>query len=478
MTEPSGADSAGTGTEPKPAAVARVLVVDDEESMLWFVRRGLRRHGFEVEGVERGEVAIERFEARPFDVVVTDLKMPGVDGLEVLAHVRAADPEAIVVMMTAHGTIATAVEAMRRGAFDYVTKPFEMDELVLSIERALAQRATLRENRNLRALVDHRTAFGGLIGQSPSMRAVFQTIELVQGSDATVLVTGESGTGKELVARAIHAGSRRAAGPFVPVHCAALPAGLIENELFGHEPGAFTGATGRHRGVISRADGGTLFLDEVAEIPLPIQIKLERFLQDREYVPLGGGDPVQVDARVVAATNRDLGEAVRAGTFREELFWRLNVVPIHLPPLRDRREDIGVLALHFLERLAERHGAATTGFTVDAMLALTRHEWPGNVRELQNTVERALVLHSGQVELDAPDLPIEPAAEPVRTAGAFAERHVLLQDAVQVFERQYLQELMRQTRGNVSEAARLAGISRGHLHRKLKSLGLDPDGFR
>ena len=466
-----------------PAASARscrVLVADDEESMRFFVRRALERDGYTVEAFDSGDRAARAFEARPFDVAVVDLKMPGVDGLGVLERLRAADPEAAVILMTGHATIRSAVDAMRGGAFDYITKPFEVDELLLGVERALAHRATLRENRELRRLVDTRTALGGLIGQSPAMRAVFDTVERLRESDATVLIRGESGTGKELVARALHAASSRAGGPFVPIQCAAIPEALFESELFGHEPGAFTGAVAQRRGLLEKADSGTLFVDEIGDLSLPVQAKLERALQERELVRLGGTAPIPVDFRVLAATNRDLEAMVRSGAFREELYWRLNVVPLLLPPLRDRREDVPLLVDHFLQLAVERLGVGRKTMTMEAMILLARQPWPGNVRELQNVVERLAVLHPEAEELGVGDLPEDMRAglADIADTSAVDLTQLSYPDALLRFERDYLGALFARTAGNITEAARLAGLSRGHLHRKARQVGVDAEPFR
>lgn len=471
---------AGDAPPPARARTFRLLVADDEESMRFFVRRALERDGYAVEAFDSGDRAARAFEARPFDAAVVDLKMPGIDGLQVLERLRAADPEAVVILMTGHATIRSAVDAMRGGAFDYITKPFEVDELLLVVERALAHRATLRENRELRRLVDARTALGGLIGQSPAMRAVFDTIEQLRESDATVLIRGDSGTGKELVARAVHAASSRSGGPFVPIQCAAIPEALFESELFGHEPGAFTGAVSQRRGLLEKADGGTLFVDEIGDLSLPVQAKLERALQERELLRLGGTTPIPVDFRVLAATNRDLEALVRDGAFRQELYWRLNVVPLLLPPLRDRREDVPLLVDHFLQLAVQRLGVGRKTMTMEAMILLARQAWPGNVRELQNVVERLAVLHPESEELGIADLP-----EEIRSAVGSAAEQVPLDltqltypDALLRFERDYLAALFERTAGNITEAARLAGLSRGHLHRKARQVGVDAEPFR
>ena len=474
-------------------SATRILVADDDEGMRWSVARALRRKGFEVVDVDNGDAAVEAYLARAFDVCVFDLVMPGKDGIEALSAVRAFDPEALVVLMTGHGTIQTAVEAMRRGAFDYVTKPFEVDELELAIERALGHLALLRENRSLRYLIEERSAFGGLVGQSPAMQEVYRTIELLEGSDATVLVQGESGTGKELVARAIHLHSpARKGGPFVALNCAALAEGLFESELFGHEPGAFTGAVQRKHGMLEQADGGTLFFDEIGELSVTSQAKLERFLQERSFTPIGSSELREVDVRIVAATNRDLEEMVEAGGFRQELYWRINVIPLRLPPLRERREDVAPLVAHALARCAERLGRPAPSVGVEAMIALTSYNWPGNVRELVHVCERLVVLAgdpsaetagedgieqlSGR-RIDVDDLPSEILGGR-RSEARVAPTSLGYQDAVLAFEREYFEALFVQESGNVSQVARVAGLSRGHLHRKVKQLGLDPDRFR
>ena len=443
----------------------RVLVVDDEESMRFFVRRGLSRLGFDVDVHADGPAALAALGDAPFDALVVDYKMPGMDGLEVLRTARARDGEIAILVMTAHGTIETAVEAMRLGADDFVTKPFEIDELRIAIQRSVERR---------RGGADPGGELG-LIGISPAMRELRAAVERLGGSDVTVLLTGESGTGKEVVARALHAGSARAGGPFVALHCAALPQTLFESELFGHEQGAFTGAEQRRIGKLERADGGVLFLDEITEIDLAAQAKLGRFLQDRSFVPLGGSETRTVDVRIVAASNRDPAELVERGEFRRELYFRLNVVPLRVPPLRERRDDVPVLAQFFAERACRNVGVALGRFSDAALAALSGYDWPGNVRELENVVQRVVVLHAGKEEFGVADLPEEFAATVSDVDGLETRAW---QEAVAGFEKQYLEELCRKTHGNVSEAARIAGLSRGHLHRKIKQLGIDPDRYR
>ncbi|MBI5852800.1 MAG: sigma-54-dependent Fis family transcriptional regulator [Planctomycetes bacterium] len=464
------------GTTPR----ARILVADDEESMRHFVARGLKRLGYEVEAVASGQDAVGRWEAQRFDLCVSDVRMPGMDGMETLARLRGLDPDAQVVLMTAYGSIQNAVDAIRKGAFDYVTKPFEIDELAVVIERALQHKALRTENRELKKLVDSRDGYAGLVGQSPAMRGVFATIERLRGSEATVLVTGESGTGKEMVARALHATSARAGGPFVVLQCAAIPDTLLESELFGHEPGAFTGAVKKKRGLIEKAHGGTLFVDEIADLSLMAQSKLERVLETREVVPLGGSEAVHVDLRIVAASNKDLEAAVRAGTLRRELYFRLDVVRIHLAPLRERREDVPLLVDRFLETAAARLGIPRKRIGFDAMVVLSRQSWPGNVRELANVVERLCALRPDAEEIGALDLPDEMRGQvgSIPTSDPRGVGQLDWAAAVEGFERAYFAQLLKKTGGNMTEAAELAGMSRGHLHRKTKELGLTGEQFR
>ncbi|MCB9917155.1 MAG: sigma-54-dependent Fis family transcriptional regulator [Planctomycetes bacterium] len=456
----------------------RVLVADDEESMRFFVDRGLRRRGYEVEAFENGTALLERARSAPFDAAVVDLKMPGPSGIDVLRELRELDPDATVLLMTAYGTIETAIEATRLGAFHYLTKPFEFAELVALLERALEHRAAVRENRNLRSLASGRDSFGPMVGQSDAMRAVFATLETLGSATSTVLITGESGTGKELVAKALHVTSGRS-GEFIAVNCAGIPETLFESELFGHEPGAFTGAVKGRGGLVARAEAGTLFLDEIGEISLANQKSLERFLQEREYAPLGSESLVKANVRIVAATNRDLAVEVAEGRFRQELLFRLDVVPIHVPPLRERPEDVAPLVAHFVRSLAKRHESLVRSVSIEAMLALTRYEWPGNVRELQNVVERLVVLHRDEREIDVDALPAEifdpdttsPEPSDIPIEGSFSQ-------ALATFEREWFEHLLESTGGSVAEAARRAGLSRGHLHRKLRQLDVDPAKYR
>jgi DNA-binding NtrC family response regulator len=446
---------------------ARVLVVDDEESMRWFVSQGLTRHGYAVELAGDAGSAARALAQGRFDAAVVDVRLPGEDGMSVLQQVRSRSPSAVVVMMTAYGSIPAAVDAIKRGAFDYLSKPFEVAELLAVLERGLRERGGRATGAGAPAIV----------AESAAMRALLARIEQVKDVAASVLITGESGSGKELAARALHARSARGRGPFVAVNCAALHDALITSELFGHEPGAFTGAVGKRTGVLVRADGGTLFLDEIGELRPESQAKLERFLQDREVVPLGGDAAVKVDVRVCAATSRDLAAMVDQGLFRRELYFRLAVVPLAVPPLRERIDDIPALAQQSLER-ARGAGSGLEGFTTAAMAAVQGYAWPGNVRELQNLIERVAVLHGDKEAIDFDDLP-----EELRTAGRARVMKgfggvVEYEHALVAFERDYITSVLQRVNGNISEAARLAGLSRGHLHRKVKQLGIEADEFR
>ena len=458
-----------------PTDPLAVLVADDEESMRHFLARGLKRLGYAVTAVDSGEAALATWPTAPFALLVLDLRMPGLDGLQTLARLRSSDPEATVVLMTAHGTVDLAVEAMHLGAADFLTKPFTIEELQVRLERALRLSAATRQNRQLRALLSGPDAGIGLVAQSPAMAELRRQLDLLATSDATVLLTGESGTGKGLVAKALHLRSARADGPFVALNCAAVPDALVESELFGHEPGAFTGARTKKAGLLQRAHGGTLFLDEIADMSLSAQAKIERFLQDREFVPLGAQSPVRVDVRVVAATNRDLPALAQTGAFRNELLWRLDVVALRLPPLRERRADIPALIAQTLQRLG-RDGRASHTVSPDALAALSAYDWPGNVRELENLVERMVVFAGPRSQLGVADLPSEVRGGEAAAAVAPDDNHY--EAARQRFDRIYFTNLLQRCGGSITEAAQRSGISRGHLHRRLRELGLDAEAAR
>jgi DNA-binding NtrC family response regulator len=441
----------------------RILVVDDEPKLGRMMQEMLELDGHAVERVTGGADALARLAAAPFDVVVTDLRMPGVDGLAVLRGARARPSPPAVVLVTAYGTAESAVEAMKAGAADYVTKPFSMDELRLRVARLAAQRSAEAERAGLVARLTPE-----LVAESPAMAAALAAARQVAASDATVLLLGESGTGKSQLARFVHFQSRRAAGPLVEVHCAALPEALLEGELFGHEKGAFTGAAQRRPGHLAASDGGTLFLDEIGEITAATQVKLLRFLQERTFVPLGATSERRVDARVVAATNADLPAAVRAGRFREDLWYRLDVFAIQVPPLRERPEDVLPLAFRFLAG----RGVSADALSAGARERLLAHRWPGNVRELENVLERALIV-SGEEAIAAEHVLLARGAAP--RSGRAAE---LLRDgfALDDLERELIEAALARASGNKTAAARLLGVTRRRLYSLLASHGLGGTG--
>ncbi len=454
--------------------MARILVVDDEVRMATLIRRELEDHGHEVVTACDGSSALEQLSRGTFDLLLTDLRMPGMDGLDLLREARKVAPGTEVVLMTAYASAQTAVQAMKSGAYDYLIKPFEMDELLIMVDRVTEQERLRLENRQLRRQVAGEVS--GLVGTSQAMRSVLDLVAKVAPQEATVLLSGESGTGKELVARAIHAASPRADGPLVAVNCAAIPETLLEAELFGHEKGAFTGADGRRLGRFELARKGTVFLDEVAEMSLQAQVKLLRVLQERVVERLGGAGTVQVDVRVIAATNRDLGGAVAEGGFREDLFYRLNVFPIHLPPLRERREDIALLARHFLER----YGPGRE-LTPEAIAVLDTYPWPGNVRELENVIERSTILSGsgnpiGPEHLAMPSASGVPGAPPGRGGGRSIPGDVTIPESgidLEDLERQHILEALRRSEGNKTEAAQLLKMSRRRLYSRMKHHEID-----
>jgi two-component system response regulator HydG len=453
-----------------------VLVIDDEESQRYFLKRALARRGYEVREAANGTLGLEAFEADPPDCVVCDVRMPDMHGAEVLDRILTLKPDQPVVMITAYAAVQDAVAALQRGAADYLTKPATGEQVAAAIARAcegVAARAgdPARQEAELTG-----AAFGQLLGSSPPMRAVFTDLANAAATDSTVLLLGESGTGKELAANEIHRRSLRAAGPFVPVMCAGMPETLLAGELFGVTAGAYTGAKARP-GHFKRAHGGTIFLDEIGEIPMQSQATLLRVLAERQITPLGSESPIDIDVRVVSATNRNLEAEIEAGNFRDDLFWRLNVVPITMPPLRDRGDDIPLLARHFLAEARERNdGRGPHTFSVEAMVLLRHYGWPGNARELRNVIERVAAL--SQVDEVGPEH-LPPAVqgliggEPAPAAG-----DAPLKEALARYERRYLEHLLETVQGNVSEAARRAGVSRPSLHRRMKEYGIDPDTYR
>ena len=470
---------------------ARILIADDEDSLRWVLEKGLRQAGYDVTSVKDGDSALRAFAESPFDLVLLDIRMPGMDGLTALGKLRELRPDAHVVVMTAHGTMETAIQAMQRGAYDYLAKPFDIDEVLLLAERALAAGRLTQEVARLRTGLQEVWEFGALIGRHPRMQEVYKTIGRIAATDVTVLLRGESGTGKELVARAIHHYSRRAGRPFVAVSAAAIPGTLLESELFGHERGAFTDAKERKLGKLELAHGGTLFLDEIGDMPADLQTKLLRALQERTIERVGGTEPIRIDVRVLAATNRDLEAMMREGKFREDLFYRLNVVTVNLPPLRERRRDIPLLVEHFLAKYATELGER--GVAPEALDRLVGHEWPGNVRELENVVQRAIVMATSGVILPE-HLPIGPVSAAASVAvdatlEEIIERKLLecvrglrehtsanLYDLiVGLVEKPLLRAVLRETGGNQVRAAQILGINRNTLRKKLTEHSIDPD---
>jgi two-component system response regulator AtoC len=432
--------------------------------------RILDRLGYEPLLELDGGKGVGRFEQEHPVVTLTDLRMPGMDGLEVLRTIRQIDPEALVILFTAFATVETAVEAVKEGAFDYIPKPFSADQLQLVIERALTQRRLLEENRRLREQLTDTYRFESIVGRSRPMVQVYDLIKKVASSEANILILGESGTGKELIARCIHANSPRAARAFVPVDCASLPEHLLESELFGHEKGAFTGAVTMRRGLFEEADGGTSFLDEVGDIPLQLQAKLLRVLQERQVRRVGGNRFIDVDVRVISATHQNLGDMVQEGRFREDLYYRLNVISLPLPPLRDRPGDIPILAYHFLRKYAAQSGKEIKGISPETLELLEAYPWAGNVRELQNVMERAVVLAEGEMVAPA-ELPAN-LRLPQKVPAAMVADHLSLKRAkrqwVEAFEREYLIALLKKHQGNISQAAKTAGVDRKTIHRLIK----------
>ncbi len=471
-----------------------ILIVDDEESVRWALRKALERANYRVMLAADGRSGLAAAGEPGVDLMLLDVRLPGTDGLEVLREIRKRRPELPVIMMTAYGTLQVAVEAMKLGAYDYIGKPFDMDEVLLVVEKALEAQALAQEVLRLRQGVEERFDLGGIVGASPAMQQIFKAVGKVAGTDLTVLLRGESGTGKELIARAIHENSRRRGRPFIPVNCAAIPRELLESELFGHEKGAFTGAVAARRGRFEQAEGGTVFLDEVGDMDLSLQTKLLRVLQERRIERLGGEGALPVDVRIVAATNQDLEAAVARRAFREDLFYRLNVVTIHLPPLRDRREDIPALVAHFLNAFAQEQRAAPKVVSPEALALLQAYGWPGNVRELENVVKRAAALATTSLILPdhlpdglrsraaAEEEGLHPDSFPAEWIRAELNRLQGSQDGrlrdhfVACVERPLLELVLRRAGGNQVKAADLLGINRNTLRKRIRELGIARPG--
>jgi two-component system response regulator HydG len=446
-----------------------ILVVDDDLAHRTMLRTLISGWGYIVSEADDGESAIAAVQEKPYDLILMDVRMIKVSGLTALSEIKAFNPAIPVIIMTAYASVETAVEALKKGAYDYLTKPLDFDELRLTIERAMEHTHLREENRLLKESLGSRFDRGNLIGRSAAMTRLLETVALVAPSEATVLIDGESGTGKEMIAGAIHFNSARKNSPFVKINCAAITETLLESELFGHEKGSFTGADRRKEGKFRQAEGGSIFLDEVSEMSLPMQVKLLRVLQEREITRVGGEEVIKVDVRVIAATNRDLIKDMENGRFREDLYYRLNVVTLHVPYLRDRREDIPLLAQNFLKTFAQKNRKEIQGFTPQAMDRLLKYPWPGNVRELMNAVERGVVLARSEY-LDIEELPSvlrnQQEENPSFAAADLAEAPL---DAV---EKATILRTLDAAAGNKSEAARRLGITRRTLHKKLKSYGM------
>ena len=449
----------------------RILEVDDDAVACQLLQEVLEQEGYQVSTAIRGEEAIDLAREVPFDLAIVDIRIPDLSGIEVLKALKRINTQMPVLMTTAYSSMDTAIEAIRQGAYDYLSKPCKIEELSLTVKRALEQYKLLRENQYFRQELRQKYKFENIVGTTPAMLEVYKTVARLVDSKATVLIQGESGTGKELIARAIHFNGPRAERPFVAVECASLAESLLESELFGHVRGAFTGAVETKKGLFEIADGGTIFLDEIAEISQTLQAKLLRVLQEHEIRRVGGTEPIPLDVRVIAATNKDLESVVNAGRFREDLFYRLNVVTVHLPPLRQRQEDMPLLANHFLRKYSEANHKLITHITPEAMELLCSYDWPGNVRELEHGIERAVTLTMNNCLLPE-DLPpkLQRQIHPQRLGGS----QPLL--SLEELEKQHIQAVIRATQGNKKRAAQILGINRRSLYRIAQRYGLDLDG--
>ena len=445
----------------------RILVVDDEEKLRRVIEVHLRSAGFDVDQARTAEEALKLVDRA--DLILTDLRLPGMDGLELLSLIRRQNSHSPVILMTAFGTIENAVEAMKTGATDFLLKPFSLDHLTAVVNKALEVRALRDENRQLKEELGRRYEFDNIKGRSPLMQDIFATIERVAPTRATVLLAGESGVGKDLIARAIHFHSQRRDRPFVKINCTAIPENLMESELFGYEKGAFTGAAGSKPGKFELADTGTVMLDEIGDVPASIQVKLLRVLQEREFERLGSNKTLHIDVRVIAATNQDLRAALEQGTFREDLYYRLNVVPLNIPPLRARREDIPFLAEHFVRKFGPECGSRADSLTDAAIKKLVEYHWPGNVRELQNVIERSLVMCTGTT-LEADDIKLEATIRPRTQSGELSLPEGMTLDE---YEQALIRDALKRADGNKSQAARLLGLTRNALRYRLTAMGLE-----
>ncbi len=449
--------------------MGKILVVDDDANILKVLKMRLEAEGYQVTTAGEAQTAQQLATDTAFDFALVDLKLNGTNGIQLMETLHQLNPEMPVIILTAYGTIKSAVEAMRKGAYSYLTKPFNYDELLLQTKNCIEKTRLTKEIKSLKKMVKDRYGFDNIIGRSHKMEKVLEQVAKAADSDSTICIEGESGTGKELIAKTLHLASSRADRQFVAINCAAIPETLFESELFGYKKGAFTGAIQNKEGLMSQAQGGTFFLDEISEIPLSMQAKLLRVMQEKEFVPVGGRKTIKMDIRFLASTNKNLREEVTKGSFREDLFYRIYVIAIHLPPLRERKGDIPVLSHYFLDKLSNDMDKKMTGFSSKALQKLMRHTWPGNVRELQNTIERAITMGNKDIISDELILPALNAEE---------NNLIPLKDAKENFEKDYLLQLIELTDGNMAQAARLAGKYRADLYGLLKKYDLNPSDFR
>ena len=455
----------------------RILVVDDSEGTRNLCSKILEKDGYDTAVAADGSEALDKIRNDSYDLVLTDLMMPNIDGMELLEQVKKEHPELPVIIITAYASVSTAVEAIKKGAYDYVPKPFNTGELQITVRKALDARNLRRENIELKKELKDKYHYDNIVGTSGAMQKIYRLIDKAAGSNSNVVIYGESGTGKELIARAIHFSSPRASEKFVPVSCGAIPETLLESELFGYVKGAFTGANSDKRGMFEVANKGTLFLDEIGDIPAPIQVKLLRVLQEREITPIGGTKSVKIDIRLVSATNRDLSKEVEQGNFRQDLFYRLHVVPIYLPPLRERKEDIPLLAEHFLRKYCKENNKNIRGFSAEVMNQLMNHNWPGNVRELENIVQRIVTFEDGEVAA-VDSLPPNFQQQIEYHEKFYKDNLENLQDLIDQVEKHHILRILRETGGRRTETARRLGIDRRTLYGKIKKYAVTPDMYK